>query len=222
VRRIASAAIFLCLAASAGAQQTQYISDEIFVWLRAGAGNNYKLENRVTPGTPMNVLEISDDGEWKRVSTQRGTEGWIEARYLTDEPPAQVQLPQAERALANAEKRLAEAEQSLAETRAELASLQSVQTDTAAQLDTVSGELSDLQQISGNAVQLDLDNRRLVEEAETLRAELEILESDNQRLQEKLTSSAFIDGALAVGLGVIITLVVPRLWPKRRRSSSWA
>ena len=31
-----------------------------------------------------------------------------------------------------------------------------------------------------------------------------------------------MNGAMAVLLGVIITLVVPRLWPKRRRSSSWA
>ena len=49
-----------------------------------------------------------------------------------------------------------------------------------------------------------------------------MLESENQRLEDKLDSGAFLDGALAVFLGVIITLVVPRLWPKRRKSSSWA
>ena len=79
-----------------------------------------------------------------------------------------------------------------------------------------------MKQISGNAIQLDIDNRRLVEESENLRSDVEMLESENQRLQDKLESEDFLNGALAVLLGVIITLVVPRLWPKRRKSSSWA
>ncbi|MFT6287853.1 MAG: SH3 domain protein [Alcanivorax sp.] len=71
-------------------------------------------------------------------------------------------------------------------------------------------------------MQLDSDNQRLVEESENLRSEVDMLEFENQRLVDKLDSGAFLDGALAVFLGVIITLVVPRLWPKRRKSSSWA
>ena len=86
----------------------------------------------------------------------------------------------------------------------------------------VAEELAQLKQVSGKAVQLDTDNRRLVEESENLRSEADMLTSENQRLQDKLDSEAFIDGALAVVLGVILTLVVPRLWPKRRKSSSWA
>ena len=57
---------------------------------------------------------------------------------------------------------------------------------------------------------------------EQLRSELDMMEAENQRLQDKVESEDFINGALAVLLGVIITLVVPRLWPKRRKSSSWA
>jgi SH3 domain protein len=49
-----------------------------------------------------------------------------------------------------------------------------------------------------------------------------MLEAENQRLHDKVDSEDFLNGALAVLLGVIITLVVPRLWPKRRKSSSWA
>jgi SH3 domain protein len=61
-----------------------------------------------------------------------------------------------------------------------------------------------------------------VEETENLRGKVDMLEAENNRLKDSLQSEAFIDGALAVLLGVIITLVVPRLWPKRRKSSSWA
>ena len=67
-----------------------------------------------------------------------------------------------------------------------------------------------------------MDNRRLVEESENLRSEVEMLEAENQRLHDKLESEDFLNGALAVLLGVIIALVAPRLQPKRRKSSSWA
>jgi SH3 domain protein len=76
--------------------------------------------------------------------------------------------------------------------------------------------------LSGNAIQLDADNRRLVEETEIIRSNAEMLEAENLRLREKVDSEEFINGALAVLLGVIITLVVPRLWPRRRSGSSWA
>jgi SH3 domain protein len=69
---------------------------------------------------------------------------------------------------------------------------------------------------------LDKDNRRLVEESENLRSDLEMLESERLRLQEKLESEDFMNGAMAVLLGVIIALVAPRLIPKRRKNSSWA
>ena len=55
-----------------------------------------------------------------------------------------------------------------------------------------------------------------------LRAKVEMLEGENQRLQDKLQSEDFLNGAMAVLLGVIITLVAPRLMPKRRRNSEWA
>jgi SH3 domain protein len=90
------------------------------------------------------------------------------------------------------------------------------------ELGDVSQELSNLQQVSGKAMQLDTDNRRLIEETENLRAGVDMLEAENLRLQDNLKSEDFINGALAVLMGVFITLVVPRLWPKRRKSSSWA
>ena len=94
--------------------------------------------------------------------------------------------------------------------------------ESSAALQRVSEELAQLRQVSGSAVETAEDNRRLVEETTALRMNLNTLRADNQRLQDRVRSSAFIDGALAVLLGVIIAVVVPRLWPKRRASSSWA
>ena len=93
---------------------------------------------------------------------------------------------------------------------------------TEGNLTTTAAELARLKQISGNALQLDADNHRLILEAEELRSEGEMLTAENQRLQDNLDSEAFMNGAFAVVLGVIVALVVPRLWPKRRNNSGWA
>lgn len=212
----------LLLSAPAYAQDIRYISDEVFVVLHRGPGTDYKWVAKLTPGTRLEVARTQGDGKWAEVTTDRGTTGWVSTDFLSTQAPAQVRLPAAE---ARAEKLATENERLSAELKAlqaEKAELLNRINSSDSELGDVSQELADLKQISGNAMQLDTDNRRLVEETENLRSEVEMLEAENQRLLDKLKSEDFINGALAVLLGVIITLVVPRLWPKRRKSSSWA
>jgi SH3 domain protein len=213
----------LLLAAVAQAQDVRYISDKQYIPVRSGAGNDYRIIHRgIVSGTRLVVARTSADGEWAEITTDGGTTGWVRSQYLMKDMPAQNKLEAAQREAESAVARSTELAAEIETLKAERAELIG-QVDTGStQLTSVSEELAQLKQISGNAVQLDIDNRRLVEEAENLRSEVETLEAENQRLQDKLQSEDFINGALAVLLGVIITLVVPRLWPKRRKSSSWA
>lgn len=204
------------------AQNTVYVSDEVFIVLHAGPGTNYRWIAKLTPGDALSPADTAEDGEWTEVSTASGSSGWVRSEFLSADKPAQVRLPEVERRLATVEERNAslraqlDATAQAREDKAELAST------TQAELQATAEELAALKKTSGRAMQLDTDNRRLVEEVETLRSEVDMLQADNQRLSEKLRSGAFLDGALAVLLGVGIALVVPRLWPRRRSSSSWA
>jgi SH3 domain protein len=205
------------------AQDVRYISDTQYIPLRSGAGSEYRILNSGLPsGTRLTVHETSADGLWARITTAGGESGWLRAQYLMQEQPAESRLQEVaarNRQLETQNATLSEQLQALQAERGELATRVS---ETGSNLEQISEELAQLKQISGNAVQLDADNRRLAEVSERLRAEVDTLEAENHRLQDELKSSAFIDGALAVLLGVIITLVAPRLWPKPRRSSSWA
>ncbi|MFV8817083.1 TIGR04211 family SH3 domain-containing protein [Haliea sp. E17] len=203
------------------AQGTRYVSDEVFIVLHSGPGNEYRWLGKLTPGAKMSLKSTAEDGEWVEVTTDSGIDGWVRTEFLTQQAPAQVRLPAAE---ARAEQLAAKNQELTAQLetlRSEKTNLSEQLGDTGGELDEVESELARLQQISGNAVQLDADNRRLVEEAENLRSETEMLKAENQRLTDKLQSGDFINGALAVLLGVVITLVVPRLWPRRRRMSEW-
>lgn len=204
------------------AQETRYISDDVFIVLHAGPGANYRWLGRLIPGTELVEQRRSTDGNWAEVRTRRGTLGWVQAEYLASEPPAQARLPAVVRQLEDAQRDGADLRRDLAAAQAERDALRAQLDDSSAALQRVSEELAQLRQVSGSAVETAEDNRRLVEEATALRMNLNTLRADNQRLQDRVRSSAFIDGALAVLLGVIIAVVVPRLWPKRRASSSWA
>ena len=204
------------------AQETRYISDDVFIVLHAGPGANYRWLGRLIPGTELVEQRRSTDGNWAEVRTRRGTLGWVQAEYLASEPPAQARLPAVVRQLEDAQRDGADLRRDLAAAQAERDALRAQLDESSAALQRVSEELAQLRQVSGSAVETAEDNRRLVEETTALRMNLNTLRADNQRLQDRVRSSAFIDGALAVLLGVIIAVVVPRLWPKRRSSSSWA
>ena len=204
------------------AQETRYISDDVFIVLHAGPGSNYRWLGRLIPGTELVEQRRSTDGNWAEVRTRRGTLGWVQAEYLASEPPAQARLPAVVRQLEDAQRDGADLRRNLDAAQAERDALRAQLDESSAALQRVSEELAQLRQVSGSAVETAEDNRRLVEETTALRMNLNTLRADNQRLQDRVRSSAFIDGALAVLLGVIIAVVVPRLWPKRRASSSWA
>lgn len=204
------------------AQTTVYVSDDVFIVLHAGPGTNYRWIAKLNPGDALTAAGTAEDGEWTEVRTPAGTAGWVRSEVLSADKPAQVQLPAVERSLAAVQSRNTELRAELSAASRARDKNEKLATATQAELEDTTAELAALKKTSSRAIQLDTDNRRLIEEVETLRSEVDMLQADNQRLSEKLRSGAFLDGALAVLLGVGITLVVPRLWPRRRSSSSWA
>jgi SH3 domain protein len=140
----------------------------------------------------------------------------------TEEVPPRMLLAAAQEKNQGLEKQLGSVNELLQELRDNYRIVSGELSGKEEQLALTGSELAEIRRISSNALTLDGENRRLVEESEVLKSRIEVLEADNQRLLDSGENEAFINGALAVGLGVMITLLVPRLWPKRRRSTSWA
>ncbi len=221
--RIALLMLLALASLTAQSQDVAYVSDKQFVPLRSGAGNQYRIVHRGIPsGTKLTISSTSEDGVWSEITTERGTSGWIRSQYLMSTTPAALKVEAATAAAERARAQSAELATELQALKTNRADLEGRLSSTGESLDTVSEELAALKKISGKAVQLDTDNRRLVVEAENLRAEVDTLEAENMRLQDKIRSEDFLNGAMAVLLGVVIALVVPRLVPKRRRNSEWA
>lgn len=207
----------VCMAAD-----VRYVGGQQSIPLSSGAGEDYPIVYRgLQPGTRLTVARTSEDGLWADIATDNGITGWIPTRNLVLELAPQAGLPATAKPVqgpGDASIELASTMQAQAADPAELLNrINSCDAD----FNTVAQELHQLKQVSGKAVQLDIDNQRLVEETENLRSNVEMLRAENQRLLDNLDSEDFMNGALAVLLGVVIALVAPRLVPQRRKNSGW-
>ncbi len=141
-------------------------------------------------------------------------------QYLSQEPAAKDILKSVRRELQQVKQRNSELQQQLSQTREGEEQASSKLTALQEQNQRLSQELEKIKRISAKSIQLNKDNQRLLEENQALKNELDVLSTDNQRLADARQRDDFMNGAFAVLIGVFITLLVPRLWPKKR--SEWA
>jgi SH3 domain protein len=67
--------------------ETMYIRTVVKITLRTGPGTDHKIIALITSGDPIDVLETN--GEWSKVRTLDGKEGWIMSNLITAEKPKQ-------------------------------------------------------------------------------------------------------------------------------------
>ena len=214
--------VLLVMTQNLSAQEPGYVSDSLLVPVRSGAGNQYRIVHRgIRSGTPLAVYDRSEDGEWAEIETRGGTRGWIPNQYLLTQPPAALLLADREKQLtqlANERDKLANA---LANTESAASNAGGEITQLQAELKTTKNALAELTRVAGAAVELDIQNRKMTTDLQGQRSQAELLRLENIRLQERIDSAQLLDGAFAVLLGVVIAIVSPRLWPRRRRNDGW-
>jgi SH3 domain protein len=114
-----AAALFVVALALAAplAARGDWVRDELRIHVRSGAGYDFRILKTLRTGDEVVRLgsHSTGQGDWARVRTQDGVDGWVEAGYLVGEPPAAIELPKVRERLAAAEKRVAELETQVAE-----------------------------------------------------------------------------------------------------------
>ncbi len=90
----------------AAAAETVYVSDRLQAGLRAARDGN--VVKPVESGAMLEVLER--DERFVRVRDKQGSEGWLELRYVSADPPARAQLAKLQDELSKTRSQLAEAQ----------------------------------------------------------------------------------------------------------------
>jgi SH3 domain protein len=91
--------LFCCASAVSVAQTTAssgqrgesgFVSNELFIYMRAGPSPNFRLVGTITAGTPVQMLQR--DGEYVQIIDDRQRTGWIEAEFYSQTPSLQSQV----------------------------------------------------------------------------------------------------------------------------------
>ena len=215
------ASILLLSLGSIAFAETRYISDKIYVPLRVGDSTKHRIIHRGLPsGEKLDLLEASKDSGYSKVRTDRGVEGWLPSHYLVENPVARTLLNAAKQEVAELSKANKTLNEQLKSTTQSSSQTNNVLSDLEQVNAALTEELGEIKRVSANAIKLDEDNRRLLESNQMLSSEVDVLKTDNTRLRENKENEFFLNGAFAVLIGVLITLLIPKLMPKRR--SDWS
>lgn len=78
--------------ASLTEEDTRYISDELFIYLRAGPGPDYRLLGSITAGTRVSLLNVDREAGYAEIIDDRQRTGWVEIRFVSRIPTIRYQL----------------------------------------------------------------------------------------------------------------------------------
>jgi SH3 domain protein len=194
------------------------MSDQLPLDLRSGNSNRYRVIKMLDPGTRVTVLKVDKKAGFTHIRTDEGVRGWVNNSYLMTEPSAREQLSEARDLIA----KLTNGSQSI---QAQLADMQGQNALLSRQLEEATSsknnfetELSHIKEVSANAVALDRNNKNLMESNQLLQHEIDVLKGENDRLEDGSNRKWFSNGVFAVGFGVLLTLVIPRIVPNRKRT----
>lgn len=207
----AALAAILILATSTALGATRYVTDELRLSVRTGAGNEYRIIEVIDSGTRVETLR--SEGDWAEVRTPEGNTGWLLSRYLVEEPIAADRLRTARAELENARERITELEEALSETRTEAESAQQ-------QVESLADENSELESRIENArrgLELHDENERLKDNVKSLMRRAEEFRQEIQHLQARERKEWFIIGAGVLLGGILFGIIVTRIpWRGRR------
>lgn len=209
--------------ASAAQAETKYVDDVIYVPVRSGPGDDYRIiEGALRSGTAVEVLEEDDETDYTRVRFgDDESEGYIASRFLSSERIAEERLESVQQQLSDTEEQLTEAQSQLEDSQSKLDQAEDEKQSLESELSETSDELERIRSVSEDAINLERRNRELREERQELRKEVELLTNENQMLKDSRESSYLLTGGGLVIAGILIAVVFPLLKPSRKQDN-WA
>jgi len=195
--KLAAYAAFMFFSIASFAQETTsqyqdgYISDELFIYMHSGAGNNYRITGSINAGTQVKLTGSASNG-YTEIIDDKGRNAWVEDKFVTQTPGLRFVV---------------------AELNGQLATTGEKEANLNAQIKELNDKLTTAE--SNNIV---LTNKVTQLESQLASAQSKI---DTQDMDIK--KEWFFTGAIVLGVGLLLGLIIPRISTKRRSSmDSWS
>tara|TARA_B100000795_G_scaffold148282_1_gene111103 strand:+ start:434 stop:1084 length:651 start_codon:yes stop_codon:yes gene_type:complete len=210
----AFALTFILLTFKVSAESFVYITDQLDIPIRSDQNFGNNIIRLLPSGTELSLLQSTEDG-WAQIQFD-DTIGWIKSFYLSSDPPAREELKKLSRTY-NANKLLISkltSEKEVLEN--ELLLLKQKNTDLAIQSSKSQAEKEHIEQIYQDALKLEHENEKHIQEKLQLRAELQLADNNTQIQKDTSSRNWFIVGAIVLFFGMIIGFIVPGILNRKR------
>ena len=168
-----------------------YISDELFIYMHAGPGTNYRILGTVIAGSEVKITGSQDNG-YSEIIDDKNRATWVESKYVTTQAGLRFIV-------------------------AELNGKIATNSDFASQLD---GEVNGL---NSQVTLLTSDKKKLPAELKQLTTTLAETRTKIKDQDTNIKKQWFFNGALVLGIGLILGLILPRFFTRRKGSmENWS
>ena len=196
------------------AESYVYITDQLDLPIRSDKSFGNNIIRLLPSGTELSLLQSTEDG-WAQIKFD-DTIGWIKSFYLSPDPSSREKLKKLTRTY-NANKLLiSKLSGEKDELESQLLSLKQENTDLVVQSSKSQAEKEHVEQTYQDALKLEHDNEKLIQEKLQLRAELQLAVNNTQIQKDTSSRNWFIVGAIVLFFGMIIGFIVPGLLNRRR------
>ncbi|MCH1918311.1 TIGR04211 family SH3 domain-containing protein [Shewanella sp. A3A] len=123
-------------------EQTGYISDDIFIYIHGGPGNQYRIIGSIEAGQKVTLMGETQD-DYSHIVDHKGRDGWVKTDTLTQQPSLRFQLPELQEQLKQQQQQLQAALSDKGSATSQVDDLSSQLADAKAALQRASKERDD-------------------------------------------------------------------------------
>lgn len=218
---LASFILFGSLNTAYAESETVYVSDIFYVPLYSGKSTKHRIVHRgIKSGTALTLLQTDKSAGFSKVRTNGNNEGWIQNQYVSNSPIARILLKNERIKSSTLKEKLTNTSRSNESISQNKSDLEKQVSSLSRKNQSLTGELTSIKKVSSNAINLDINNRELLQKNELLKVDIAELQTENARLADKSNRDWFVRGALAVAIGALLAVILPKFKPKSR-SNEW-
>lgn len=206
--------VLITLTFKVSAESFVYITDQLDLPIRSDKNFGNNIIRLLPSGTELSLLQSTEDG-WAQIQFD-DTIGWIKSFYLSPDPSAREKLKKLTRTN-NANKLLiTKLTSEKEELEKQLLLIKEENSDLVVQRSKSQAEKEHIEQIYQDALKLEHENEKLIQEKLQLKAELQLAENNTQIQKDTSSRNWFIVGAIVLFFGMMIGFIVPNLLNRRR------
>lgn len=190
----------LCFAYSLALGETKYVTDVLWVQMRAEGNGSASVLGSLRTGTQLEVLSVNDQTKYAEIKMTNGTVGWVHSRFLVNEPVARDQL----NAIKSEYDALRSGQMDVVSLQEQLQTEQSRVSSLEVENLNLKAELKEIKSVASNSLLIEEQNKELIKIKSEQLTQIDLLQAETQRLRSNKEMWQWVFGAGILIIGGVI------------------